>query len=300
MEKKAYPQVVDFWVQENPRGHLDKWEQIRKRVLLSKRSYPNYSIEDIISKYTKEWPEKEKYDFIQWFDLKNHGDDKKYKSFEIQSSNEGYNMTRFANTIDVTSDEKLKELRQKLRNRINSADKILQRIYDLGLLGTDDKATQKVEYLSNILQKLKNEILTLKRPELIVARHNRVTKLFKKAEFFEVADFLQGSKEIVAEFRGKREIKAQAISPEVIMQIEKVKEILIKEAAILSFDRIKNLIKVIDFLDKHNLSYTDPLKKAINTLLKPLDSSSNDIYEVISNLNKLTVKSNVEKVDNAL
>lgn len=293
MKKKAYPQVVNFWVKENPRGHLDKWESIRKRILLAKRSYPEYSIQDIISKYAKEWPEKEKYDFIQWFDLKDHGDDKKYKSFEVQSNKE-YNMIRYANTIDVTSDEKLKDLRQKLRNRVNSADKILQKIFDMGLLGGDEKATQKVEYLSNILQKLKNEILTLKRPELVVARHNRVTKLFRKAGEFEAADILQGSNRVIAEFQNRRRIEAQALSPELIAQVEKAKNVLIKESAILSFDRIKNLIKVIDFLDKHNLSYTDPLKKAINTLLKPLDSSSNDIYEVISSLNKLIVNSKVE------
>lgn len=281
MDKIAYPQGFNFPV-DLRKGNLEEWESLFRRIQLQKRSFPDYPIDVILDKYTEKWNERDKYDFIQWFKMKERGEDKLYKKFQKE-----YNMERYAATIDLGSEERLKQLRRKLRSRIDSADKVLQRIYEEGLLGEDPKSAQKVEYLSNILQKLKNEILTLRRPELVVARFKRASILFKKAGIDESASIL-GNIEV------KRVLKT-AVFTELVPQLEKVRDILVKETNILSFDRIKTLTKIIDFFDNNSLNYSDPLKKAINTLLKPLESASNDIYEVISSVNKLIGQAKIKE-----
>ena len=278
--KVAYPQGFFFPVQmEDVSSRKKNWESLFKRIQIQRRSFPEYSLSALLNKYTEGWDEKEKYDFIQWFKMKSAGEDKLYKKFEVTSEKE-HHMERYAQVINLSQDDQLKQLRKKLRSRVESADKILQKIFEEGLLGVGKENTEKVEYLSNILQKLKNEILTLKRPALVVARCNRAAKIFRKAGIEEGASFLEEAMPTIT-------ITRTAVLTDIVPQLELIRDHLVKETKILSFDRVKNLTKIIDFFDNHELSYSEPLKKAINTLLKPLESASNDILEVISELNKL-------------
>ena len=218
--------------------------------------------------------------------MKQDGGDRLYKRF----SGEGQ-MKKYA-VIDLGADETLKEMKRKLRSRIDSAEKILQKMHDEGILGSGAETIKKVEFLSNIMQKLKNEILTLRRPELVTARCDRVITMLRTAGIDESAEILEEAKTVFASRQMFVKTAASDIAP-ILPQLEQIRDHLVKETGVLSFDRVKNLTKIIDFFDQHDLTYTDPLKKAINTLLKPLESASNDLFEVISMLSKVIEKHRV-------
>lgn len=289
MRKEAYPQGFYFDKELGIKAErLEKWEKLYRNIQLTLRSHPEYELEVVIDKYIKGWEGSERQDFRQWFKMKQGGGDRLYKRFSGESQ-----MKKYA-VIDLGADEALKEMKKKLRSRIDSAEKILQKMHDEGILGFGTETVKKVEYLSNIMQKLKNEILTLRRPELVTARCNRAIAILRTGGVDESAEILEEAKIVFANhhYQGLVKVAASDIGP-ILPQLEQIRDHLVKETGVLSFDRVKNLTKIIDFFDQHNLTYTDPLKKAINTLLKPLESASNDLFEVISMLSKVIEKNRV-------
>lgn len=288
MLKESYPQGFYFDKELDAKAKRpEKWEELYRNIQLTLRSHPEYELEAVIDKYIKGWNENDRQDFRQWFRMKQDGGDRLYKRF----SGEGQ-MKKYA-VIDLGADETLKEMKKKLRSRIDSAERILQKMHDEGILGSGAETIKKVEYLSNIMQKLKNEILALRRPELVTARCNRVITMLRTAGIEESAEILEEGKAI---FAGRHQMLIKTAASDIssiLPQLEQIRDHLVKETGVLSFDRIKNLTKIIDFFDQHNLTYTDPLKKAINTLLKPLESASNDLFEVISMLSKVIEKHRV-------
>lgn len=287
MHKEAYPQGFYFDKELDAKAKRpEKWEELYRNIQLTLRSHPEYELEAVIDKCIKGWDEADRQDFRQWFRIKQDGGDCLYKRF----SGEG-KMKKYA-VIDLGADETLKEMKRKLRSRIDSAEKILQKMHDEGILGSGAESIKKVEYLSNIMQKLKNEILTLRRTELVTARCDRVITMLRTAGIEESAEILEDAKVVFASRQMLIKTAASDISA-ILPQLEQIRDHLVKETGVLSFDRIKNLTKIIDFFDQHNLTYTDPLKKAINTLLKPLESASNDLFEVISMLSKVIEKHRV-------
>lgn len=287
MHKEAYPQGFYFDKELDTKAKRpEKWEELYRNIRLTLRSHPEYELEAVIDKYIKGWDEADRQDFRQWFRMKQDGGDRLYKRF----SGEGQ-MKKYA-VIDLGADETLKEMKRKLRSRIDSAEKILQKMHDEGILGSGAETIKKVEFLSNIMQKLKNEILTLRRPELVTARCDRVITMLRTAGIDESAEILEEAKTVFANRQMFIKTAASDVAS-ILPQLEQIRDHLVKETGVLSFDRVKNLTKIIDFFDQHNLTYTDPLKKAINTLLKPLESASNDLFEVISMLSKVIEKNRV-------
>ena len=101
-------------------------------------------------------------------------------------------------------DDRLTDLKKKLRSRVHSAEKLLNTMTDEGLLGEN---VEKAVYIGRILQKLKEEVSLLKRPELLEARHKRVRTILAKAGLDEVANIIGGNIQLVAEFKQQPLIK---------------------------------------------------------------------------------------------
>lgn len=181
MDKEAYPN--NFIRSPLPTYDNNKWKQLAMKIATTARRFGGeYSNDEIIDRLTQKWDYAEKQDFKRWF------------KYQQKSAAKDNSMVKVA--YDFASgqkEERLLELKKKLRSRINSAEKLLTKIMDEDLL----EDPQKGIYISRILQKLKEEVSVLRQPQLITARHNRVRKILAKSGFSEGADILEESVQLI-------------------------------------------------------------------------------------------------------
>jgi hypothetical protein len=183
MNKEAYPQ--GFKYPAKPPFNLKKWKDTALKIRLAGREYPEYTYSEILTYFTSDWEFQEKESFKNWW---------KYN----QTKQGRQNMIMQKTAYDYNSaskEQELNEIKKKLRSRVNSAEKLLNKMLDEGLLGENE---EKALYISRIIQKLKEEINTLRRPRLMEARHKRVSTIFRKAGLDEIAGIMSGSAQIVA------------------------------------------------------------------------------------------------------
>lgn len=179
MDKSAYPQIHN--VSPKPPFNIEKWRETALKIKMAGRQYDEYSNRELVDIFTQDWDLQEKDSFHRWLDY-NRTQQNQYKRGQRTMEKMAYDFQ------SANKEEQLKELKKKLRGRVNSAEKLLNKILDEGLLaGGEEKAL----YISRILQKLKEEITMLRRPELIEARSNRAIRIIKNAGLDEVANRLQ-------------------------------------------------------------------------------------------------------------
>lgn len=176
-ERKAYPQWYNM--APEPAYNLTKWRDMAHKIQIAARQYDEYSNRDLVQFFTDDWDYQEREHFRRW--LKYNEQEQPYQHKRGQSMA----TSKVAYDFQATQkEEQLSQLKKKLRGRINSAEKLLNKMLDEGLLaGTEEKAI----YIGRILQKLKEEIGLLRRPELMQARSERAMRLIRKAGLDEVA-----------------------------------------------------------------------------------------------------------------
>jgi len=185
MEKEAYP--MGFRGVPKPAFNLKKWKETAIKVKMAARQYKEHSTDELIEHFTQKWDFQEQNSFKDWWRL-------------TQTKRGQLNMSMEKTAYDYNAanqEGQLNELKKKLRSRINSAERLLNKMIDEGLLAGN---TEKALYISRILQKLKEEVNLLNRPQLIEARHNRASGIFRKAGLVEIADIMAGSSSIVSSF----------------------------------------------------------------------------------------------------
>jgi len=189
--KFAYPQNYGIRM---PDATFDtkKWKEVAFKIAIAMRRFADHTEQEVVGHFTRDWDLQEQDHFKAWLKYQKKTAKKKDKpmrkvAYDFQSGQ---------------GDDKLSTLKKKLRSRVNSAERLLNQIMDEGLLGDDNKGL----YIGRILQKLKEEISTLRRPELINARHNWAGKMLRKAGFIEGAEIVENSTKIVAEMQEKESI----------------------------------------------------------------------------------------------
>lgn len=198
MDRNAWPQ--GYRAQPKEEFNLDKWKDTALKITMATRQYGDeYSSTDIMNHLLQDWDYQEKDHFKQWW------------RYNQQHSRPLYSKGQDNMTIKTAydyntahKDERLNDLKKKLRSRCTSAEKLLNTMMDEGLLGNNE---EKAVYIGRILQKLKEEVNMLKRPALIEARHKRVKTILRKAGFDELANIVADSVNIVSEFRKRPFVK---------------------------------------------------------------------------------------------
>lgn len=184
MDKEAYPQ--SFVRAPKEPYDLEKWNNTAIKVRIASREYREYGLDQIVDHLTNNWDYQERESFKRWLDHK------------VKRGQNNMTMQKVAYDFGATQkDEKLQELKKKLRSRVSSAERLLNKMMDEGLLGSN---TEKALYISRILQKLKEEINLLQRPEMIQARNQRASKIIRKAGLIEIAEHLDENVILVANF----------------------------------------------------------------------------------------------------
>lgn len=195
MDKEAYPQGFKYPPKEP--FNLKKWEDTALKMRLAAREYPEYTHSEILNHFTAEWEFQEKEGFRKWW---------KYSRTKQGRQEKVMQKTAY-DYSSANKEQELNDLKKKLRSRINSAEKLLNKMLDEGLLGENE---EKALYIGRIIQKLKEEINTLRRPRLMEARHKRVSTIFRKAGLEELAGIMYGSAQIVADFSRQPLVKTAA------------------------------------------------------------------------------------------
>jgi len=182
MDKIAYPQA--YMNAPKPAFDLKKWRDTSLKIKMASREYKQYSIQDLIDHFTRKWDFQERESFKNW-----------WRFGQARQGQQNMNMKKTAYDYNAANkEEQLNELKKKLRSRISSAERLLNKMLDEGLLaGNNDKAL----YIGRILQKLKEEINLLHSPKLMEARHKRARGIFCKAGLVELADIMAGSASLI-------------------------------------------------------------------------------------------------------
>lgn len=209
MDKEAYPQGFRYPPKEP--FNLKKWQDTALRMRIAAREYPEYTPNQILRHFTREWEFQEKEGFKNWW---RHQQTKQGQQ-ETQMKKIAYDYN------SANKEQELNDLKKKLRSRINSAEKLLNRMLDEGLLGESE---EKALYISRIIQKLKEEINTLRRPKLLEARHKRVSAIFRKAGIGELADIMSGSAKLAAASEQQPFVKTAADDGDLSVAMNLIKE----------------------------------------------------------------------------
>ena len=175
-ERKAYPQWYD--TTPKPAYNLGKWRDMAHKIQIAVRQF-EHPERDIVNYFTDDWDYQEREHFRRWLKFNEAEQPQQYKRGQSMTT------SKVAYDFQATQkDEQLSQLKKKLRSRVDSAEKLLNKMLDGGLLaGSEEKAV----YIGRILQKLKEEIGLLRRPELMQARSQRAIRLIRKAGLDEVA-----------------------------------------------------------------------------------------------------------------
>lgn len=191
MDREAYPQNYGFRT-ALPAYDTKKWKALAIKVGIAVRKYRGEHTEaDIVAHFTGDWEREERDDFKSW--LKYQQKNKTRISYPKYSKKEKRMQKVAYDFGSGQKDEQLKELKKKLRSRINSAERLLTNIMDEDLLEDPSKGV----YMGRILQKLKEEVSVMRRPQLMTARHNRAKKILTKAGFSEGVELLDQNIELI-------------------------------------------------------------------------------------------------------
>lgn len=195
VKREAYPQGFKYAPKEP--FNLKKWKDTALKIRMAMREYPEHSPSDVLTHFVNKWDYQEREAFRKWWHYN-----------QTRQGQQSMSMTKTAyDYSSADKEQKLNELRKKLRSRVNSAERLLNKMIDEGLLGgNEDKAL----YIGRILQKLKEEINLLKRPQLMEARHNRARRICRSAGLTELSDILRGSVDIIASFGQEKMVKMAA------------------------------------------------------------------------------------------
>lgn len=186
MDKQAYPQLHNLTPREP--FSMEKWREAELKIAHAGRMWPEYSARDLTEHFTSDWDEQERVAFKDWRRW-----NKNNRSEYIRMGS----MNKVAYDFNASNkEEQLKDLKKKLRSRVNSAEKLLNKISDEGLLaGNEEKAL----YIGRILQKLKEEINLLSRPALIQGRLKRARRIAAESRLEEIADVIATGIVLVSE-----------------------------------------------------------------------------------------------------
>jgi len=176
IDKLSYPQAFPFKKREQP-YNLQKWKEMALKIRFALRRYRNISRDNIIESLISKWDKKEQEHFKRWLEY-----NRRYKK--------GSAMVNVKKAYDLfgQQEEKLREIKNKIRSRINSIERLLTNLADEGLIDN-----QKLLYIGRVLQKLKEEVNLLQHPRMLEACNKKAQHLLKKAGFMEGATMLECS-----------------------------------------------------------------------------------------------------------
>jgi len=267
---EAYPQM-SFRTPDEP-YNLERWKKAALKINVASREYKEYSLDNIIDHFTREWVYHETEAFKRWMDY-NH----RYKKGQDMT------MQKVAYDFGATQkEERLNELKKKLRSRVSSAERLLNKMMDEGLLGAN---TEKAIYIGRILQKLKEEINLLQRPQLMEARHKRTTTIIRKAGFTEIAELLDENIQLITGFNGAPLIRKAQFKEGITPVLEAIKE----ELDIFNYGthlrKLMSIASQLDEMGQHSESgmVIDIIKKELDGL-DAIHKKLVDVYTAIGQI----------------
>lgn len=271
MKTQAYPQIHNI-TPKRP-FNVAKWREIALKIKMAARQYEDYTTSELVDYFTKDWDFQEREHFKNWFDYNTDYQGYRYKR--------GQSMNTEKVAYDFQSsrkEEDLRELKKKLRSRITSAEKLLTKMLDEGLLvGSEEKAI----YISRILQKLKEEINLLRQPQLIQGRCTRVIRIARKAGLDEVANTLY----ITADTLDKTIIRVGEAGLSQVL--EAIKTELDAFNYGLHLNRLMDIKKQLESLGRHSEagSILEIIKKELNGI-DGIHKKLVDVYTSLSQIPK--------------
>jgi hypothetical protein len=270
MKKEAYPQT--FCRVPHEPYNIEKWKKAALKINVASREYKEHSLDNIIDHFTREWVYHEAEAFKRWMDY-NH----RYKKGQDMT------MQKVAYDFGATQkEERLGDLKKKLRSRVSSAERLLNKMMDEGLLGGN---TEKAIYIGRILQKLKEEINLLQRPQLIEARHKRATRTIRKAGLIEIAALLDENIQLIAGFDKVPFIKKAQFKEGIVPVLEAIKE----ELDIFNYGthlrKLMSIASQLDEMGQHSESgmVIDIIKKELDGL-DSIHKKLVDVYTAIGQI----------------
>lgn len=279
MDKEAYPQ--GFRSPQKSPFNLEKWKDVVTKIRITSRDYPEYSDKELVEYFTRKWEYQERESFNKWW---------RYNRTKRGQQDMTIQKVAYDYTL-ADKERQLDQLKKKLRGRINAAERILNKMLDEGLLGgSDDKAL----YISRILQKLKEEINMLKRPQLMQARHHRAGEIFRKAGLIELSDIMLGSVAIINALNSKRLVKTAQESSN---NLNQVLSIIKEELDIFNYgvhlDKMIQIRNMLIGLNYH--SEADMVVDIIKKDLDDLDGIHKKLVELYTALSQIPMKAQVTK-----
>jgi len=278
MDKEAYPQ--GFRSPTKSPFNLEKWRDVATKMKIAAHDYPKYSDKELVEYFTRKWDYQERESFHKWWHYN-----------QTKRGQQDMNMQKVAYDYNVADKERqLDDLKKKLRSRINSAERILNKILDEGLLsGSDDKGL----YIGRILQKLKEEVNMLKRPQLMEARHQRAGEIFRKAGLVELSSIMLGSVSVIRSFSDKKIIKTAQEGPSLNQALVLIKEEIDLFNYGIHLDKMMQIRNTLIGLN-HN-SEASMVVDIIKKDLDDLDGIHKKLVELYTTLSQIPMKARVTK-----
>jgi hypothetical protein len=268
-KREAYPQGY----KSAPKQPFDlkKWKDTAVKAKIAAREYKEYTEEQLVNHLTQKWDLQERESFKDWL------------KYQTKRGRQDMSMQKTAYDYNsANQEEQLNELKKKLRSRVSSAERLLNRMLDEGLLaGNDDKAL----YIGRILQKLKEEINLLKRPQIMQARHQRAGNIFRKAGLVELADIMVGSISVIGSFGKKEMVKTAAEGADLSGAMEMIKD----ELDIFNYGvHLDKMMKIRgELLADGRNSEADTILEIIKKELDDIDGIHKKLVEIYTSLGQV-------------
>lgn len=190
--------------------------------------------------------------------------------------------------MDFQKTTHLDELKKKLRSRIRSIERLTDQLVDQQLLGSGVEGKEKAVYISRILQKLREEVDLLDRPELIDGRHARAIKQLRRLGYTDAVTFLERSRSVIAQHSGITKTAQTAPSRGLDTAIRAIRQ----EINDLSYTKhLHTLYEVLTFLDERGRgSEVDIVAKVIRDELPGLENITKKLTDVFTALGRLPLE----------
>lgn len=278
--KYSYPQD---WKTNPPLRPLPlkQWKDLKLKIDAAHRRFPEYSLDQISEHFIKSWKNSEKEEFQHWLRAERE---------QAHNKKRVHSMAKFAYDFSGSKREHVLELKKKLRSRIDSARKLTKRFKDQELLG--DEADETLQYIGRILYKLEEEIEKIEAPTLIKARVERTAKMIKKAGMLEVSERLALPKARIIQASDNEDKEQQDDNKILSLILQKLK---IEMSALNYHEHLKMLAKIMSLLDKVNRrADSEAVARVIQKDLDGLNSLSNHLAEIYTNINKMPIEEAVK------
>lgn len=268
MDKLSYPQGYYFKQPDSP-YNLKKWKETAMKIEAAVRRYRGYYDRDqILEHFAKDWDKKEREHFQRWLTY-----NKKYKRGSAMAN------TKVAYDPFGNKEQRLTELKSKLRSRINSVERLLNTMADEELLDP-----QQLLYIGRVLQKLKEEITMLRHPQMVEACCKKATVLLKKAGFTEGVELLNDDFRFAAPIKKIAQVSQDQIQP--------VIDALKHELDIFDYAKhlrtLMNIAHKLDDIGRH--SEANEIINVIKKDLNGLDSIHKRLAEVYLAIGQIPVE----------